>query len=97
MIERETIKTLANLSRMEISEKEVDVFCEEIGAILEYVGQVQEAANTGEKEFLEKDFFLVENVMREDIEPHEPNLFTKEILLQAPDKEGDFIRVPKVL
>ncbi len=97
MLERETIKTLAHLSRMEISEEEINVFREEIGTILEYVGQVQEAAKTGGKELFEKDFFLVENVMREDLEPHESGLFTKEVLLQAPNREGDFIRVPKVL
>lgn len=97
MIERETIKTLARLSRMEISEKEVDVFRKEIEAILEYVSQVQEATKTGGKELLEKDFFLIENVIREDIEPHESGLFSKEILQQAPDREGDFIRVPKIL
>ena len=37
------------------------------------------------------------NVMREDKDPHEAGLYTEKILEQAPAREGDYIKVKKIL
>ncbi len=93
MIGPKDIEKLAELSRMKIDEKERDSLLKDIDPILEYVSQLNEAVEGS------PSFVLPEHrgIMREDGEPHESGVWTKEILEQAPDKDGDLIKVKKIL
>ncbi len=95
MISKETIKNLADLARIEIKEEETAKLAGEIEAILEYVGQVKSVAGDM-KEGVE--FGPVRNVMREDVpNPIGPGAFSKELIAEFPDKEGDYLKVRKIL
>ena len=92
MISKGDIKNLAELSRMDISEVEAEKLGTEIDSILEYVGQVQTVSLDIEDGI---DFGPVKNIFRED-EP-EPSQHREELIAEFPDKEGDYLKVNKIL
>jgi Asp-tRNA(Asn)/Glu-tRNA(Gln) amidotransferase C subunit len=67
----------------------------EFEGILNYVGEVK-AVQGGAKELVATDFH-VKNVLREDGEGHEPGLYTEKLLAAAPGREGQYIKVKKIL
>lgn len=87
MITREEVKKLAELSRMKVSDEELELFAKEIDSILGYVEQIKNASSSVN---IEKDFpgNALKNVMREDENPHESGAYTKEIVAEFPEK-GD--------
>jgi len=94
MIKKEEIKKLANLSRIEIEDKELDSINKDLSLILDYVSQVKEAGS--------KPGGLVptqENVnqMRDDKDPHPPRLFTEDLIELAPKTEDNYIKVKKII
>ncbi len=94
MISEDDIKKLAELARIEVSDGEAESLGGEISSILEYVGQVKSVVGD-EKEGVE--FGPVWNVMREDENPNESGSFSKELIAEFPDKEGDYLKVKKIL
>lgn len=62
MISKEDILKLAELSRIELKEEEIEPLQKDISNILEYVNQVSSIEGT-----VEKEVGLTYNVMREDI------------------------------
>ncbi len=96
MIQLKDIEKLAELSRLEIPEEEKAGFQKDLDAILAYVSQIEDANIKTEK--MEKsDGALVNNVMREDSTPHETGIFTDDILAEAPSREGNYLKVKKIL
>lgn len=100
MIERKDIEKLASLARITVPEAEMAKLQKDMGAILEYVGQINEASelavNTGDDEAYAYNSG-VKNVMREDNEPHESGKYTDAILKAAPKTEDGYIKVKKIL
>lgn len=94
-MDKEKVLKLANLARVKISEEEAESLSHEFEGILNYVGEVK-AVSASAKEF-EADDFPVRNVMRQDSLSHEGGLYTEDLLNQAPKREGDKIRVKKIL
>jgi aspartyl-tRNA(Asn)/glutamyl-tRNA(Gln) amidotransferase subunit C len=92
MITAETIKHLAELSRLEISEEEVSKLTGEVDSILGYVGQI--AKTTGD---MSREIPPLRNVMREDAPQNAPREFTKTVLAGAPNRLGDYLKVKKIL
>lgn len=93
-MDREKVLHLAKLARIDVSETEAENLSHEFESILGYVGEVKEAS----KETSAQDRgFLVKNVLREDAEPHESGIYTEKLLEQAPQREGDYIKVKKIL
>ena len=90
---------LAQLARIAISDKEAENLTREFESILNYVSDLKVAINNkqptidnkGKKNFPNK------NVMREDSRPHESGIHTEDLLASAPAKEGDYIKVKKIL
>ena len=93
MIKKEDIEKLAELSRMEVSEKEVDKFSKDIEAILEYVDELKEIV----AEEPVREAGTLRNVMRADEKPHEKGLYTEALLNAAPDREKNYFKVKKIL
>jgi aspartyl-tRNA(Asn)/glutamyl-tRNA(Gln) amidotransferase subunit C len=89
-ISREQVEHVARLSRLALSEEELERFGEQLGAILEAVGKVSEL-DLSDVEPTAHPLDLV-NVFGED-EPHE-SLPAEEGLALAPDPEGGFYGVP---
>ncbi len=80
MIEKEEIEKLAELSRMEVTPEEVEKFSKDIESILEYVSELKEIAIDEDV----REAGILRNIMREDGEPHEKGIYTKDILNAAP-------------
>lgn len=93
MITNDDVKNLAELARIDIPEGEIENLRKDMEGVLAYVSEIQKVAgDKGEKEVLEH-----RNVFREDGEPHEKGLYTKGVLENAPETEGDYIKVKKIL
>jgi aspartyl-tRNA(Asn)/glutamyl-tRNA(Gln) amidotransferase subunit C len=95
MISTEEIKKLADLARIEIEDTEAEKLATEIEAILGYVGQVSEFASSNDVD--EVEIGSVYNVLREDINPTEPETYTKELVAEFPHKEDGYLKVKKIL
>ncbi len=92
-IELKDVEHLAGLARIAVSDTEKEVLQHDLEEILAYVSQVTKVVATlGEPVTGE-----LHNVMREDVNPHEPGIFTEEILSQAPSREGNRVFVKKIL
>lgn len=90
------MEKLATLARIDISAEEAENLSHEFESILGYVSEVKSVASTSDKELGVEDFAL-KNVWREDAEPHDSGLYTEKILNEAPEREGDYIKVKKIL
>jgi len=90
MITRDEVLHVARLARLELTDDEVERYREQLNAILEAVGKVSEL-DLADVEPTAHPLDLV-NTWRED-EPR-PSLSVDEALSNAPDREGDFFRVP---
>lgn len=90
---REEVLKLAKLARIGISDDEAETLSHEFEAILNYVGEIKEAKlKTGK---MEKP--ILRNVMRDDANPHESGIHTEALLDSAPEREGQFLKVKKIL
>lgn len=96
MITREEIENLAALARIELGDEEKMTLQKDVGAILEYVSQIKEVF-TNANGAGAKSGGAPANVMREDGNPHESGLYTEQLLSAAPQREGNYIRVKKIL
>lgn len=90
------IEKLGDLARIKLSETEKKGLKADIGSILDYVSEIQEVSSDRQRDITSNEDELI-NVMREDGEPHESGLYTEKILEEAPQREGDYIKVKKIL
>ena len=101
MITTGDIQKLAELSRIKIAPEEQESLRAEIESILGYVDQIKKASqessgvNVSESPVIEAG--ALHNVMREDGEPHKSGEFTDKILSSAPAREGDYLKVKKIM
>jgi aspartyl-tRNA(Asn)/glutamyl-tRNA(Gln) amidotransferase subunit C len=89
-ITRDEVLHVARLARLDLTEEEVGWLQEQLSAILEAVGKVSELDLT-EVEPMTHPLDLL-NVWAED-EPR-PSLSIDEAFVNAPDRAGNFFRVP---
>jgi aspartyl-tRNA(Asn)/glutamyl-tRNA(Gln) amidotransferase subunit C len=92
MISKEDIKNLADLSRIQLSPEEMESMTREIDSILGYVGQIQDVGGTDEREVPAH-----RNIMREDRVINESGEYTEKLLDNAPGREGNYLKVKKIL
>ncbi|HET6513838.1 MAG TPA: Asp-tRNA(Asn)/Glu-tRNA(Gln) amidotransferase subunit GatC [Thermodesulfovibrionales bacterium] len=87
------VEHIAHLARLSLSEDEEKTFSQQIGSILEYVEKLNELDTSG----IEPTSHVIEmkNVMREDM--IWPSLPVDNALANAPDRSGNFYRVPKII
>jgi len=95
----EDIKKLANLARIDMSDEEMTDIAKDFGAILAYVGQVQEVSKLKNIENLHQnpDNYFLQNVMREDVSKNKRGEYTDRILADAPDTQDGFLKVKQIL
>ncbi|MEK7552297.1 MAG: Asp-tRNA(Asn)/Glu-tRNA(Gln) amidotransferase subunit GatC [Patescibacteria group bacterium] len=97
-IKKEELLKLASLSRIELSEEELGSFGKDIDSILSFVKQIQEVSGSAKSEKrLPGVFSMIQNSFREDTTPHKSGEFSKEILAEVPQREGDYVKVKKIL
>jgi len=93
MIDRETVEHVARLTRLALSEAELERMREELNSILAHLDTLK-ALDTEGVEPTSHAVDLV-NVMREDeVAPCFPQ---DAMLANAPDRSGEFFRVPRII
>ena len=95
MITTKDIEKLAELSRIKITDAEKESFSKEIDSILGYVADIQKAS--GEATVSLEKLNIIKNVMREDVATTSTGQYTEAILTEAPQREGQYIAVKKIL
>src|SRR6185295_2102025 len=86
------VRWVAYLARLELSDAELGMMTRQLGAILDYVNQLQQVPTDGVEPLAHP--LPIQNVFRAD-EPA-PSLPTDAALANAPDRRGDFYGVPAV-
>lgn len=92
MLDKEKLKHYAFLARLTLSEEELETFSLQLQKILDYVSKINELDLT---DFEPLTNLLPSLPLRED-NPQES--FNREhIIKNFPDKEGNYLKVPKIL
>jgi aspartyl-tRNA(Asn)/glutamyl-tRNA(Gln) amidotransferase subunit C len=93
MIDREQVKKVALLARLELTPQEEEKFTTQLGSILGYVEQLNEVDVSNVPPTTRA--IDVSNVTRQDeLQPYPER---DAILDSAPSQEGDYFKVPKIL
>ena len=92
-ISSDDVRKVAKLARLDLPEEKIATYTGQLESILDYVSQLAEIDTEGVPETTRA--VEVINVTRED--GVTPTPVREEILNQAPLREGDFFRVPKIL
>lgn len=92
-IDTETVQKIAHLARLEFHESELDNIKMDLEKILDFMKKLNEldTENIEPLIYMTKDL----NVLRADVEIQEIN--HEEGLKNAPKKDSDYFRVPKVI
>lgn len=91
---KEDILKLARLSRLKLSDSEIDEFKDEISAILGYVEKLSEVDTEGLKPTYQVTGLT--NVTRSD-EVKSYGISTKELMKNVPKTEGNYIKVQRMI
>ena len=92
-IDRETLDRMAHLARLEIKEEEVNKYIKDLSQVLTWMEKLNEVDTENVEPLLTTS--KEKNRWREDIAN---NNFDREAMLKnAPDSDGKFIKVPKVI
>ncbi len=92
-IDQGQVRKVAKLARLELTEAEVEEFTGQLSAILDYVEKMNEL-DTDRVEPL-AHCLPISNVFRED--GARESLGTDVVLANAPQRDEDFFKVPKIL
>lgn len=93
MIDREQVRKVALLARLELTPAEEEQFTTQLGSILDYFEQLSELDVTDVPPTARA--IDVSNVTRlDELQPYPAR---ETILNSAPDQEGDFFKVPQIL
>jgi aspartyl-tRNA(Asn)/glutamyl-tRNA(Gln) amidotransferase subunit C len=92
-IDRGLLDKIAHLSRLEFDEKDAEKMMSDMTNIVNWVEKLNEVDTTGIEPLTTMSFEV--NVMREDaVKEHLPHELA---LKNAPKKDADYFRVPKVI
>jgi aspartyl-tRNA(Asn)/glutamyl-tRNA(Gln) amidotransferase subunit C len=87
------VEHIAVLARLKLSPQEIEKYTHDLADILEHVDRLKSVDTEGVEP--QEQFISTENVFRED--KVLPSLKRDEALANAPDKDDEFFRVPKVI
>jgi aspartyl-tRNA(Asn)/glutamyl-tRNA(Gln) amidotransferase subunit C len=89
----ETLQKIAHLSRLEINEKDTDQMLRDMSSMLTFVEKLNEVNTDGVAPLTTMSHEI--NSLRDDVA--KVDLTHDEVLSNAPKKDEDYFRVPKVL
>src|SRR5947207_1704134 len=87
------VRHVAKLARLDLPENRLQKLTGELESILEYVAKISEVDVTSVEPMAHA--LPLHNVLREDVV--EPSLPLEKVLQNAPDTDGPFFKVPKVI
>ncbi len=92
-VDKKTVEKLAHLARLELTDEQIEKYGKDLGDILDWVEKLEEVDTN--------DVAPLGNVNEEKVplrEDKADNYFKgEEALKNAPEKDGDYFIVPKVL
>src|SRR5208283_5219580 len=96
-ISRDDVLRVAELSYLDLSEPELEMYRAQIDEILEYIGKLNELDTTRVEPMAQvlNEGQTADATLREDVVV--PCSIAAEVLKQAPDPEPPYFRVPKVI
>ena len=92
-IDKDVVKYIAKLARLELSNKEIDYFTSQLGHILDYIGQLKDVDTS--KIEPTSHVVSIKNIFHEDIAG--PSLSRDLVLRGAPAAEGGLFKVPRII
>lgn len=92
MISGDDVKKLASLARIKLTKEEEDKLAKDMENILGFVEQIKKVSAS-----VEKNKEANRNAFRDDENPHESGAYNKELLRESPKREGDYVKVKKIL
>ena len=94
-ITSDDVRKVAKLCRLEISEDDIETYSNQLEGILEYIAQLEKIDTLNVPPTTRA--VEVVNVFREDTIVSSSSDIRDKILDLAPQREGEFFRVPKIL
>lgn len=92
-ISTDDVRHVAKLARLHLGDAEINRFTEQLGTILHYVNKISQL---DVKDVPPMAHALpLHNVLRDDIV--EPSLPVEKVLQNAPERDGNFFAVPKII
>ncbi|MBN1152330.1 MAG: Asp-tRNA(Asn)/Glu-tRNA(Gln) amidotransferase subunit GatC [Dehalococcoidia bacterium] len=92
-LSNEEVRHIAWLARLGITDAEVERFREELSVILEHFRALEELDTASVPAAAHAS--LLHNILRDDTPA--ASLSSEEVLANAPESEGDYLRVPPIL
>jgi aspartyl-tRNA(Asn)/glutamyl-tRNA(Gln) amidotransferase subunit C len=92
-ITADDVRKVAQLARLELPEEKIATYTAQLERILDYVAQLEQVDTEGVPPTTRA--VEVVNVTRDD--QVDPTQVREDLLALAPQREGDFIRVPQIL
>jgi len=93
MISKADVQKLADLAHLAVDEAELETIAHEMDEIIAYVSEVTKLAS----EEGERERPALRNVMRDDVVKNSEREYTERLVAQFPDRDGDYLRVKKIL
>jgi len=93
LINPEQVRHVAKLARLAIPDEKLPRITQQLESILEYVEQLKQADVSNVEPMAHA--VKLSNVLREDVV--QPALSNQQVLANAPDTDGPFFKVPKVI
>jgi aspartyl-tRNA(Asn)/glutamyl-tRNA(Gln) amidotransferase subunit C len=92
-INLEQVQHVAKLARLALPKEKLQTLAQQLESILEYVAKIGQVDVSGVEPMAHA--LPISNVLREDIP--EPALPLEKVLQNAPDVDGPFFKVPKII
>ena len=89
----EQVRHVAKLARLALPEEKLEKFSGQLGSILHYIEKINQVDTSGVEPMAHA--LPVKNVLRGDVP--EPGLPIEAVLQNAPETDGRFFKVPKVI
>jgi len=93
LMDMDRARQVGELSRIALTDEQARTFGRQLADMLAYVGKLRERDTAGVEPMVHA--VDLHNVLGPDIP--QPSLTPDEALSNAPDRDGDFFKVPKVL
>jgi aspartyl-tRNA(Asn)/glutamyl-tRNA(Gln) amidotransferase subunit C len=92
-ISLDQVRHVAKLARLDLTDAQVRKYARQLESILDYVAKIGQIDMTGIEPMAH--VLPLQNVLREDVV--EPSLSVEDVLKNAPETDGPFFKVPKII
>jgi aspartyl-tRNA(Asn)/glutamyl-tRNA(Gln) amidotransferase subunit C len=93
MVDKTTVEYVARLSRLKIAPEQTEYLAGQLSKILAYIDKLKELDVSSVEPM--RGLNLSHNVFRQDVP--KPSSARQDILSNAPQREGDYFKIPKVI